>query len=350
MMTQHKLRMALAGAGWIGREHGRNIARHPRAELVAVCDPQSDNIATLCRETGTDVQAYRSFDELLAADIDAVVIATPNALHADMCVAAARAGKAIYCEKPMALSLDDCRRVREAVDAARVPYLIGYHRRMNPLYRHVKGLLDDGTLGTPFMVESDYLHHVPGDLAIWSWLGKEQVAGSLFHAGSGHNVDLIRFFCGDIVEVSCMKGTFLPRTEQVETEDTALAIFRFASGTVGKVQFCIGPVLPFRFNFRLFATKGTVMDNRIWLDTMPRFDEGGREGDGITLPAAWIPDNVQGGVSETWDKLMDHFIAMLADGASCINDIHSAFQTSAVCFAAMESTRRGTTISIRETE
>ncbi len=340
-MNREKIRIGLAGAGWIGREHGRNIAGHRRAELAGVCDPQDSNIVSLRRETGVEVPAFRSFEELLTSDMDAVVIATPNAMHADMCVAAARAGKAVYCEKPMALSLDDCRRVREAVDKARVPYLIGYHRRMNPLYRHVKGLLEEGRLGTPFMVESDYLHHVPGDWDIWSWLGKEQVAGSLFHAGSGHNVDLLRFFCGDITEVSCMKGTYLPRPQQVETEDTAVALFRFASGAIGKVQFCIGPVMPFRFTFRLFGTRGTVMDNRIWLDSMPRFDAAGSASEGITLPTAWIPDNVQGGIGEPWDKLMDHFIAMLADGAICVNDVHSAFATSAACFAAMVSAASG---------
>ncbi len=291
------------------------------------------------------MQEYRSFEELLAAPLDAVVIATPNAMHADMCVAAAKAGKAIYCEKPMALSLDDCQRVRDAVTKARVPYLIGYHRRVNPLYQYVKGLLAEGKLGTPFMVESDYLHHVPGDWAIWSWLGKEKVAGSLFHAGSGHNVDLIRFFCGDIAEVSCMKGTFLPRPDQVETEDTAVAIFRFTSGAIGKVQFCVGPVMPFRFNFRLYGTKGTVMDNHVWLDTLPKFDE---DSAGTVLPEEWIPDNVQGGVGEPWDKLMDHFIAILADGAACINDVQSAFATSAACFAAMESARRGETMKVKE--
>lgn len=339
-----KIRIGLAGAGWIGREHGRNIVRNAQAELAAVCDPDGENVKILREEIGSAFAECRTFEELLAAGIEAVVIATPNAMHADMCVKAARAGRAIYCEKPMALSLDDCRRVRDAVSAAGVPYLIGYHRRMNPLYRHVKGLLDEGRLGTPFMIESDYLHHVPGDWDIWSWLGKEKAAGSLFHAGSGHNVDLIRFFCGEIVEVSCMKGIFMPRRDQVETEDTALAMFRFASGAIGKVQFCIGPILPFRFGFRLFGTKGTVIDNILWTNDMPRFDQS----DGLRLPAAWIPDNVQGGLGEPWDKLMNHFIAMLADGEPCVNDVESACRTSAACFAAMESARRGAIVKVEE--
>jgi myo-inositol 2-dehydrogenase/D-chiro-inositol 1-dehydrogenase len=345
-----KIKFGLVGAGWIGREHGRNIARHPRAELAMVCDSETGNVAKLRQETGVNFRECRTVNELWSSDVDAVVIATPNAMHAEMCVAAARAGKAIYCEKPMAITPEDCRRVREAVEKARVPYLIGYHRRMNPLYQHVRSVLDAGSLGTPFMVESDYLHHVPGDLDIWSWLGKEQVAGSLFHAGSGHNVDLIRYFCGEIKDVTCMKGIFMPRQQQVETEDTAVALFRFESGAIGKVQFCIGPILPFHFNFKLYGTKGTVIDNRIWLDTIPRFADTGHERDCIELPAAWVPDNVQGGISEPWDKLMDHFIAMLADGCACVNDVESAYRTSIACFAAMESARRGTTMAVRDLE
>ena len=142
----------------------------------------------------------------------------------------------------------------------------------------------------------------------------------------------------------------MPRPQQVETEDTAVALFRFESGAIGKVQFCIGPIAPFQFNFKLYGTHGTVLNNRIWLDTMPHFAEAGHERDGIELPAAWIPDNVQGGVGEPWDKLMDHFVALLADGVACINDVGSAYQTSLACFAAVESARRGTTMAVRDLE
>lgn len=343
-------RIGLIGAGWMGREHARNIVRQPKAKLTAVCDPESANVAKLRQETKADFRVCSTYAELLAADVEAVVIAAPNGMHADMCVAAAKAGKAMYCEKPMAITLDDCRRVRDAVERTGVKYLIGYHRRMNPLYRHAKRLLEEDKLGQAFLIESDYIHHVPGDWDIWSWLGKEKIAGSLFHAGCGHNVDLIRYFCGDIAEVACMKGIFLPRPRQVETEDTAVAIFRFASGAIGKVQCCIGPISPFQFTFRLYGTKGTVINNRVWLDSMPRFAETGHERDCIELPESWIPDNVQGGISEPWDKLMDHFIAMLTDNAPCINNAASAYQTSLACFAAMESAKRGQTVAIKELE
>lgn len=344
------VRIGLIGAGWMGAEHGRNILKNPRAVLAGVCDAKADAVAKFKAATGAQCPEFNDYRQLLASDIDAVVIASPNAAHAEMAVAAAAAGKHIYCEKPMAIRPQDCRRVRQAVREAGVKYLIGYHRRLNPLYQHVKGLLDAGKLGRAFLIESDYIHHVPGDLDIWSWLGKQDVAGSLFHAGSGHNVDLIRYFGGEIEDVACMKGTFLPRKNQVETEDTAVAIFRFAGGAIGKVNCCVGPICPFQFNFRLYGTAGTVLNNRVWLDSMPHFAEGAPGSGGLELPANWVPDNVQGGISETWDKLMDHFVAMLTDNQPCINDVDSAYKTSLACFAAMEAARRNQVVRIKEME
>ena len=345
-----KARIGVIGLGWIGSEHARNILGSAKAELAAVADTNDENVGRFFKAQGFECPRFKDYRRLLAADVDAVVIATPNAMHAEMCVAAAARGRHVFCEKPMAISLADCRRVREAVQKAGVKYLIGYHRRLNPLYQHAKKLLEEGKLGRPFMIESDYIHHVPGDLDIWSWLGKEAVAGSLFHAGSGHNVDLIRYFCGEIAEVACFKDVCLPRRQQVETEDTAAAIFRFESGAIGKVQCCVGPIAPFAFSFKLYGTKGSVINNRVYLDTMPRFAEPGGESDCIELPAAWVPDNVQGGVGEPWDKLMRHFIDMLTADAECLNDVSSAYKTSAACFAAVQSAREGKVVDVRRLE
>jgi len=234
------------------------------------------------------------------------------------------------------------------VEQTGVKYLIGYHRRLNPLYQHARGLIDSGALGRIFLAESDYVHHIPPDWDIWSWLGKEEIAGSLFHAGSGHNVDLLRFLCGDVVEVMCMKGVFLPRANQVETEDTAIATFRFESGAIGKVHFCVGPICPFQFNLRLYGTRGTLSNNRVWLNTMPDFADPCHEQDCTELPPAWIPDNVQGGVSETWGKLMDHFVDVLTCDVPSMNDAQSAYRTSRACFAAMEAAKTNSVIAIGE--
>jgi predicted dehydrogenase len=344
-----KARIGLIGAGWIGTEHARNLSANPRAELVAIADFNRANAEKVRDAYSPQAEVVVDYRQLLERkDVDAVYICSPNAMHAEMSIAAARNGKHIMCEKPMAVTLEDCARIRSAVKAAGIRYLIGYHRRFNPLYQHVKGMLDQGLLGKPVFVESDYIHHVPGDWAIWEWLGKESIAGSLFHAGAGHNVDLLRFLCGEIVEVSCFKDIAIPRKVQVETEDVAVALFRFAGGAIGKALLLLGGITPFTFHFALYGTRGTVRDNRVWLDTIPRFDQPGHEGDCLELPHSWIPDNVQGGVSETWSKLDDCFVDILTSGAPSPNDIDSAFRTSRVCFAVLEAARTGSSVRLGE--
>ena len=93
-----------------------------------------------------------------------------------------------------------------------------------------------------------------------------------------------------------------------------------------------------------------MVNNKVWLDSIPRFADPGHENDCIALPASWIPDNVQGGIAEPWNKLMDHFVDMLADNVPCLNDVHGAFRTSAACFAALESARTGKVINLKQME
>ena len=342
-----KVRIGIIGGGMMGSQHGHNLLKNADAELLAIADPQEQQVQRFSEQEGVSVRYYRDYEQLLKQDdIDAVIIASPNAMHAEQTIAAAQAGKHIYCEKPMAITLDDCKKMVAAVKQAGVKFLIGYHRRFNPLVQHAKKLVNDGYFGDPFYVESDYLNDIPGDWGIWSWLGKEKIGGSIFHGGSGHNVDLIRFFGGDIAEVACFKGIFMPRTVQVETEDMAIAIFRFENGIVGKVHFCVGPILPFRFNFTLYGTKATLINNKLWLDSSPLFYDYGHEEDYILLPENWIPNNVWGGIGEPWDKSTDHFVDALVHDKPMLNDVDSAYRTSEACFAVSLAAVEGRVVTL----
>ena len=278
MSAGTKVRIGLIGAGWIGAHHGHNVLRNPHAKLVAVADADRRKAEAFLQHEGVAAQVYADYQHLLRQDdVDAVVIASPNAMHAQQAVAAAEASKHIYLEKPMAITLDDCRRIVRAVDKAKVKCAMGYHRRLNPLAQYARSLQEQGQLGQIALAESDYLHYVPGDLEIWQWLGKEAIAGSLLHAAAGHNIDLLRFFCGEVVEVGCFKDARMPRTIQVETEDLAVVMLRFADGALGRVAMLVGPIVPFTFTLRLFGARGTVDNNRVWLDTIPEFSQPGHE-------------------------------------------------------------------------
>ena len=338
--------VALVGAGWIGQHHGENVAANPYARLAAVCDPDAEKATAFAERLGSGARVIASFEELLRQDdISSLIIATPNAVHAEQAVAAAEAGKHIYLEKPMGITLEDCRRVAATVDKARVKCRMGYHRRFNPLVRHLMALIEEGRLGHLILAESDYFHFVPGDLEIWDWLGKAAIAGSLIHAGTGHNIDLLRYFCGEVTEVSCFKDIRMPRKIQVETEDIAILNLRFQNGALGRVGLFLGPILPFTFTLRLFGTKGSLDNDRLWLDSIPAFADSGHENDCIRYPHSWIPDNVQGGISETWRASIDAFIDDVRLDRAPDNDAKSGFNTAAVCFAALQSAAEGRTIT-----
>jgi predicted dehydrogenase len=305
---------------------------------VAVADAEAGRAEAFLQRAGSGGRAFTDYQEMLnQPDIDAVIVASPNGMHAQQAIAAAQAGKQVYLEKPMALNLDDCRKVAETVQAAGVICDMGYHRRLNPLVQYAKGLQGEGKLGEMVMAESDYIHHIPGDWDIWSWLGKEEIAGSLIHAGCGHNVDLLRYFCGEVAEVSCFKDIRMPRKIRVETEDIAIINLRFESGAMGRAVLFVGPIKPFTFTLHLYGTRGTVFDNKVWFDTIPNFAEPGFEKDFIELPKSWMPDNVQGGIAETWDKNMDAFIDDVRLQRQPFNSAASGFNTAAVCFAAVQS-------------
>jgi len=339
MNSPDKVRVGLIGVGWMGSHHGMNAIANPHAQLVAVADSDLDKARAFTEKSGENVEAIADHHALLAReDIDAVIIASPNAMHAAHAVEAAQAGKHIYLEKPMAITLDDCRKVAGAVAKGGVKCAMGYHRRFNPLACHAKQLQSEGRLGDMVLAESEYVHYIPGDWDIWDWLGKESIAGSLIHAGCGHNIDLLRFFCGEVTEVSCFKDIRMPRTCQVETEDIAIINLRFESGALGRAVLFVGPILPFKFTLRLMGTRGTIDQNRVWLDTTPGFDQ---PGSAIELPESWIPDNVQGGISETWNKCLDSFIEDVRLGRTPANDAVSGFNTAAVCFAAVRSATEG---------
>jgi predicted dehydrogenase len=338
MAEQRKVRVGLIGTGWIGQHHGANVMANRFAELAAVCDVDTQRAEAYLQQNGCAAVVFNDHEKLLAQkDIEAVVVASPNASHEQHAVAAAQAGKHVYLEKPMAITLEGCRRIVKAVEKSKVKFAMGYHRRLNPLVMYAKALIAEGKLGELVFIESDYFHHIPGDLDIWSWLGKNDIAGSIIHAGTGHNIDMVRYFCGEVAEVSCYKDVVMPRTIQMETEDLAILNLHFQSGALGRVGLFLGPILPFTFTMRLFGTKGTVDNNRVWLDTIPRFADYGHEKDCITLPHSWIADNVQGGVSETWKQNMDTFIDDIRLDRKPFNGAKSGFNTAAVCFAALQS-------------
>jgi predicted dehydrogenase len=138
------IRIGLIGAGPNGADHARYYSRSPRSELVAIADPDQNRAKALATELGT--MALADYREMLD-QVDAIVISSPNFLHREHAVECAEAGKHIYCEKPMGISLDEAHQINEAVQKAGVKSVVGFTTRFTPPFQRMEQVLKDEQLG-----------------------------------------------------------------------------------------------------------------------------------------------------------------------------------------------------------
>ncbi len=184
------LRFGLLGAGRIGKVHAGAVARAAGAELVAVADAVAEAAQSLAARYGPDV---RSVEEIMSAkDIDAVLITTPTDLHADMIERAARAGKAIFCEKPIDLSVERVRRCLDVVRAEKAALMIGFNRRFDPNFREVRARIDAGAIGAVEMVS--ITSRDPGPPPA-SYIAR---SGGLFRDMTIHDFDMAAYLLGEV--------------------------------------------------------------------------------------------------------------------------------------------------------
>ena len=230
-MSEALLQVGLIGAGRIGRLHAQHLARRlPRARLVAVADVVLEAARACAAENSvpTAVDDYRSFLD----HVDAVAVCSATDTHARILEEAAAAGKHIFCEKPIDLSLERTDSALAAVRAAGVKLQIGFNRRFDANYRRVRTAITRGEVGTPWR-----LHIVSRDP---SPPPAEYIraSGGLFVDMTIHDFDMARYLIGaEIDEVFASSGVLVdPAIGDLGDVDTAVIVLRFASGVIGTID------------------------------------------------------------------------------------------------------------------
>jgi myo-inositol 2-dehydrogenase / D-chiro-inositol 1-dehydrogenase len=186
------VRFGLLGAGRIGKVHAKAISANPKAKLIAVADVFEKAATDLSAGYGCDV---RSIDQILAAsDIDAVVICTPTDTHADLIEQFAKAGKAIFCEKPIDLDVDRVKACLKVVDALGATLMVGFNRRFDPHFMAVKAVIDKGEIGAVEMVQ--ITSRDPGAPPV-DYIKR---SGGIFRDMTIHDFDIARFLLGEEVD------------------------------------------------------------------------------------------------------------------------------------------------------
>ena len=250
-----KLRFGIIGAGRIGRVHAETLAfRLPEAEIVAVTDANLDAAKTLAAHCDIPTVAETA-DELLAdARIDAVLICSPTPTHADLIVVAAKAGKDIFCEKPVSFSLEKIDAALAAVQAAGVRLQIGFNRRFDANFSRVRKAVATGEIGQPQL-----LHIISRDPAPppASYVAQ---SGGIFLDMTIHDFDMARFLMGSEVEEIYTSASVLvdPEIGAAGDVDTALIVLRFQNGAIGTIDNSRKAVYGYDQRVEIFGSKGKI--------------------------------------------------------------------------------------------
>ena len=253
-----KIRFAVVGCCNMANRHSDGIEKIPGAELVYVCDIDEEKAKRRSEERG--VPYYLDFDKMIAdGGFDAVVICTPDQIHREQAVAALEAGYHVLCEKPLALTMEDCRAIVESSHKAKGKFMVGQVCRMTPGFIKAKELIDAGEIGDIFFIESEYAHDYSHIESPWR---KDPVKLRHGITGGGcHAVDLIRWLAGDPTEVSAYSNHMVLKDWPVD--DCTIAIMKFPSGAVGKVFCSIGCKRNYTMRTVIYGTLGTIIcDNR----------------------------------------------------------------------------------------
>ncbi len=224
------LRIGLLGCGRIGQVHARSIRALDGAALTAVADAMPEAAEALAASTGAEV---RDVDTIIAAgDIDAVVIGTPTDSHFGQIMGAAKAGKAIFCEKPVDMSVDNIRACIDAVGAAGVAFLTGFNRRFDPNFAKLRARIRAGDIGAVELVAITSRDPAPPPL---SYVAR---SGGLFRDMMIHDFDMARFLISEeFVRLHAMGSALIdPAIGDAGDVDTAAVILTTAAGRICQIS------------------------------------------------------------------------------------------------------------------
>ncbi len=224
------LRFTVLGCGRIGRMHAANLVAHPDAALVSVFDVMEDAAAATAAALGVR-RAASAAEALADPEVEAVLIATPTATHVPLIVEAARAGKAILCEKPIDLDIGRVLRCRDEIAVLDPVVMIGFNRRFDPSFAALRRRVEAGEIGRVEQVVITSRDPAPPPA---SYI---EGSGGLFRDMMIHDLDMARFLVGDIVEVSATGAVLVdPAIGAAGDVDSAMVTLRAASGALVHVN------------------------------------------------------------------------------------------------------------------
>jgi myo-inositol 2-dehydrogenase/D-chiro-inositol 1-dehydrogenase len=267
-MTPRKLRFGVLGVGRIGKIHAQNLVNKIEgAEVAALSDVLPDQLAAVAAALGVP-RTYPDYRQVLQlAGVDAVIICTPTDTHYQLILDAAAAGKHIFCEKPVDLSIEKIERINEAVQKCGVQLMVGFNRRFDPNFLKVRELVKSGKVGVPHVLRITSRDPAPPPEHYI------RASGGLFLDMTIHDFDMARYLMGEVAEVYARANVLVdPVFEKAGDWDTAIVTLAFRSGAMGAIDNSRKAVYGYDQRVEVFGSEGMVTvtnntpDNHVCLD------------------------------------------------------------------------------------
>ncbi|MGE0242251.1 MAG: Gfo/Idh/MocA family protein, partial [Parvibaculaceae bacterium] len=287
--SKDKTPFGVVGAGLWGSFHCKTLNALPGAELAAVCDLDPKRAQAMQEQFGAR-KAYTDYRELVAdPDVAAVTVATPDFAHADIVMAALKAGKHVLSEKPLATTLGEVEEIAKLAAKSKAKVMVDFHNRVNPAVHAVREAIRGGEIGLPLHASARLSNTLFVPFELLSWAAK---SSALWFLGS-HAVDALRFALdAEVTRVQAMKRHGFLAGQGVDTADVHLALLEFDNGVVASLEnsWVLPRDLPLVFDFKaeIVGEKGSVQIDTAQNGTFKKYTGAGlRGGDmlGVT-PAA----------------------------------------------------------------
>ncbi|WP_425235431.1 inositol 2-dehydrogenase [Ulvibacterium sp.] len=330
------LKLAIAGLGRIGKIHLDNLLQTPDVEVVAATDPDKDSLQ-YAKDKGVPYTT-NTFEEMLGGtQIDAVLICSPTNTHADYVELSAKAGKHVFCEKPLDLSLARVSEVLRTVKEAEIKLMLGFNRRFDKEFRKVKELVKNEAVGIPHLVK--ITSRDPGAPPV-SYIEK---SGGLFLDMTIHDFDMARFVVDKEVEEVYAKGAVLidPAIGDAGDIDTAVVTLTYSDGTMAIIDNSREASYGYDQRVEVFGSKGMVQSNNNFHDSHKLYNNQGIH---AALPLHFFLERYQ----EAYKTEMKDFIKGLSNGTMMPVDGNDGLQSLKIGLAAIKSIRENRPVKISE--
>ena len=333
----NKIKVAVAGLGRIGTIHLKNLSRNfPQIEVVGAMDV-FDESKEIADEFNVSFFT-KDYDELLdVPELDAVIICSPTDTHADYTIKAAKAGKQIFCEKPLDLSLERVQEVLQVVKECGVKLMLGFNRRFDPEFKKIRQLVEIGAVGEPQIIK--ITSRDPGPPPV-SYI---KVSGGMFLDMTIHDFDMARYISGKEVKEVFAKAAVKvdPEIGEAGDVDTAIITLTFDDDSMAVIDNCRKAVYGYDQRLEVFGSKGMAQAENNFPNNHKLYTKFGISGD---LPLHFFLERYDA----SYNQEIKEFVDALVNGKAMPVDGNDGLISIAIGLAAKKSAENNRPVSINE--